>query len=140
MPLYFKDNNIPWMDVSVVIEDGEPVPISTYIDYAMRDAIFLLEKPGIKFGLPRDTASAHVGRGLSGDIHGKTGTISRLIIGPYALETVKATFGPAEVRSKQPGADAILGAGSLRRFHLIFDYASKRLYLKPNKRFGEPFE
>ena len=140
IPLYFKDNNIPWMEVSVVIEDEEPISLSTYIDYAARDAIELLERPGMKFSLPKDTVSAHLGRGLSGDIYGKTGTISKLIIRPYALKAVKATIAPARVRSKQKDADAILGVGSLRRFNLIFDYANKVLYLKPNKRFGDPFE
>ena len=76
IPLYFKDNKIPWMDASIVIEDEEPVPISTYIDYASGDPVVLLEKPDQKFVLPKETENVHIGRGLSGDIYGKTGYIS----------------------------------------------------------------
>jgi hypothetical protein len=31
------------------------------------------------------------------------------------------------------GADAIIGNRALKRFNLIFDYANKKLHLKPNK-------
>lgn len=137
IPLYFKDNAIPWLDASVSIGGEEPVKLSMYIDYAAGDPVLLLEKPGMKFRLPEHTEGAHLGRGLSGDVYGKKGAISRLIIGPYEMKGVTASFAPAGVRSKQPGADGILGVGSLRRFDLIFDYAGKKLYIRPNGLFEE---
>lgn len=137
IPLYFKENRIPWLDISVVVETGNPVKLSAYIDYAAGDPVLLLEKPGMKFDLPKRTQRAHLGRGLSGDIYGKTGKIARLIIGPFELKGVTASFAPADVRSKQPGADAILGVGSLRRFDLAFDYASERMFLRPNGQFDD---
>ena len=140
IPMYFKDNNIPWIDVLIATEDEAPVLVSAYIDYASGDAIELLERPEMKFALPRETKKAHLGRGLSGDIYGKTGRISRLIIGGYELTDVPAAIAPAAVRSKQKDADAILGNGSLSKFNLIFDYAGKRLYIKPNASFKKPFE
>jgi len=82
IPLYFKDNNIPWVDASVVIEEEKPIKLSMYIDYAAGDTVLLLEKPGMKFNLPKKTVPEYLGRGLSGDIHGKTGSISKLIYRP----------------------------------------------------------
>jgi hypothetical protein len=139
IPMYFKNNNIPWIDAKVVIENEEPILLSMYIDYASGDAIELLEKSGMKFSLPKVTEEAYLGRGLSGDIYGKKGRVSKLIIGPYELLNVAAVFPPAEVRSKQENADAILGNSALKRFNLIFDYANKKLYIKPNTHFNEPF-
>ncbi len=139
IPLYFKNNNIPWLDASIVISDEAPIALSMYIDYAAGDAILLLEKPAMKFNLPDETIKVHIGRGLSGDIYGKTGTINSLILGPYILSNVKASFADARVRSKQDKADAILGIGSLRRFNLIFDYKNKKLHLKPNRHFSESY-
>jgi hypothetical protein len=109
--------------------------LSTYIDFAAGDVIELLEKSKMKFKLPEKTVDEYLGRGLSGDIYGKSGQIAKLIIGPYELNNVKATIAPAKVRSKQDNADAIIGNGSLKKFNLIFDYANKKLYLKPNKHF-----
>jgi hypothetical protein len=140
LPLYFKDNNIPWVDAYVVIKDEAPIFLSMYIDFASGDAIELLEKPSMKFSLPEGTVNAHLGTGLSGEIYGKTGKISKLILGPYELHNVAAAFAPAETRSKQDNADAILGNDSLRRFNLIFDYANRKLYIKPNSFFNEPFK
>jgi hypothetical protein len=139
IPLYFKENNIPWLDVAVVIEDESPIELSVYIDYAAGDAILLLEKSDMKFNLPTKTEDVYLGRGLSGDIYGKTGTIAKVIIGPYEMLDIKAAIAPAEVRSKQDNADAILGIESLRKFNHIFDYANKKLYLKPNSHFNDSF-
>ncbi len=132
IPIYFKHNTIPWIDVSLVIEDEAPIHISTYIDFASGESIELLEKENMKFVLPKKMEKAYLGRGLSGDIHGKTGTVSKLIIGKYELHNLKAAIAPASVRSKQKNADAIIGNNSLRQFNLIFDYKHKKLYLKPN--------
>jgi len=140
IPLYFKGNNIPWLDVSVVVDDESPVSLSVYIDYASRYAVELLEKNEMKFSLPQETTQEYLGRGLSGDIYGKKGIISKLIIGKHEFKNVTAVFPSAEVRSKQQNADAILGSNALRRFNLIFDYAGKKLFLKPNSFFNEPFE
>ena len=138
VPLYFKQNNVPWVDVSVVIRKERPTALSAYIDFAASEPILILQKPGMKVGLPEQTADAVLGKGLSGDVRGRTGRISRLIIGPYQLNDVQAAFAPAEARSKQESADAVIGSGLLRRFNLIFDYSGKRLYLKPNTQFGKP--
>lgn len=140
IPIYFKNNKVPWLDGFIVIADGNPVPVSMYIDYASGEAVELLEKPDMNFQLPAKTENVYLGRGLSGDIHGKTGYISKLIIGGYQLQNIKAAIVSAKVRSKQPDADAILGIESLRRFNLIFDYEGKMLYLKPNSQFHEPFD
>jgi len=140
IPMYFKSNNIPWIDAKVVIGDEEPILLSMYIDYASRQAVELLEKPDMKFSLPEETDEVFIGRGLSGDIYGKKGRISKLIIGSYVLSNVSAVFATAKIRSKQENADGILGNNSLRRFNLIFDYANKKLYIKPNKYFYKTFK
>lgn len=137
--IYFKDNMIPWVDVKIVIGGEEPVNISTYIDFADRDPVVLLKRPSMKFSLPEGSEKKVIGRGLSGDIYGSEGKISKLIIGPYQLDDVKVSIVPADVRSKQKNADAVVGCGALNRFNLIFDYRNKFLYLKPNKSFNELF-
>ena len=140
IPLYFKGNNVPWLDASIVIEKEYPIPLSVYIDFAARDVIMLLEKPDMKFSLPKDTVDVHIGTGLSGDIYGKRGSISKLIIGKHEFYNVIASLATSKVRSKQDNADAILGSGALRRFNIIFDYSHQILYLKPNSHFNDSFK
>ena len=138
IPIYFKDDRmIPWIDVSVVIANEYPVSISAYIDFADRDPMVLLERETMKFPLPKTTENKIIGTGLSGDIYGSKGKISRLIIGNYQLNNVLVSIAPANMRSKQKNADAVIGCGALNRFNLVFDYKNKYLYLKPNKSFNK---
>jgi hypothetical protein len=139
IPLFFRENMIPWMDARIVVENEDPILLSCYIDYASSEAIELLLKDDQKFTLPDLTEDYYLGRGLSGDINGRRGKISKVIIGPYELSDVTAAFEPAEVRSKQAGADGVIANNLLRRFNLIFDYSNKKLFIKPNSSFSEPF-
>jgi hypothetical protein len=139
VPIFFRDNNIPWMNALIQVENEAPIEVACYIDYASSEAIELLLKPDQKFALPKATKEAFLGRGLSGDITGRTGRIAKVVIGPYELQNVTAAFADAAVRSKQKGADGVIANNLLRRFNLIFDYANKKLYIKPNSRFNEPF-
>jgi hypothetical protein len=139
IPLYFRENMIPWIDAKIVIGNEDPISLSFYIDYASSEAIELLQKADQKFSLPDKTENYFLGRGLSGDINGKKGKIAKVIIGPYQISNVVAAFAPAEVRSKQKGADGVIANNLLRRFNLIFDYSNKKLFIKPNSYFNEPF-
>jgi hypothetical protein len=139
IPVTFNERNIPCIDVKVSVEGETPVTIYCYIDYASSEAIELLLKPDQKFSLPRESKDYYLGRGLSGDIYGKRGKISNVAIGPYQLKNLFAAFAPAEVRSKQRGADAVVANNLLRRFNLIFDYSNKKFYIKPNSHYDETF-
>jgi len=138
IPIYFKENQIPWIEAGISTEGEEPVVIQLYIDCAARENIELLEKPMMNIRLPRETTNSYLGTGLSGDIYGKRGRISRFILGPYQIDSLDVSIAQADVRSKQPGADAIVGSGLLSRFNVIFDYQNKKLYLKPNSRYTPP--
>jgi hypothetical protein len=139
VPIFFRDNNIPWMHALIQVENEAPIEVACYIDYASSEAIELLLKPDQKFTMPQALEKVYLGRGLSGDIMGKRGIIAKVIIGPYELKNVTAAFADAAVRSKQRGADGVIANNLLRRFNLIFDYANKKLYIKPNSHFNEPF-
>ena len=128
----FKNNNIPWVEAEMSVNGDIKMPVSAYIDLASSEAIEMLIREDAKFNLSDDLEDYYLGRGFSGDIN-------KLIIGPYVLENVKASFADAKIRSKQNNADGVLGIGSLRRFNLIFDYKNRKLYLKPNSHFNESF-
>jgi hypothetical protein len=140
IPVTLNKKHLPFLKTSVVIKDEDPIPMDMYIDFAAGEAVELLEHPDMKFTLPEETEEAYLGTGLSGDIYGKRGRIAQLTLGSYELEDVVAAFAPAEIRSKQKGADGILGSDALRRFNLVFDYAHQKLWIKPNSHFHEPFQ
>ena len=135
VPIFFKANKIPWVNVKVIISDEQPIPISCYIDCASSEAIELLIKSDQKFIVPENIREVYLGRGLSGDIYGKKGNISQVILGSFKIKNVDAAFTNAEIRSKQDDADGVIASNLLRRFNLIFDYTNQKLYLKSNINF-----
>jgi len=139
MPIALK-NNLPFLDVTVEVITGEVVPMQVYIDLASGDALELLVHPDQKFTMPENLTAGNLGTGLSGDIDGYSGRSVRLEIGGFDLHDIRTAFAPAGVRSKQEGADGILGNDLIRRFNIVFDYSHGRLYIRPNKTFDLPFE
>jgi hypothetical protein len=139
LPIYFKNNRIPWIDITIATEDEALTRISTYIDSASSEALELLSRTVNKFRLPARTKEINLGRGLSGDINGQIGTISRMRIGTRQLANVAVAIAPAAVRSRQDNADGIIGNNALRRFNVVFDYAHNMLHIRPNSHYSEPF-
>jgi len=140
--LWFKDNMIPWTDARVSTRGDTVVDVALYIDFASGEAVELMTKPGMKFELPDGLEESHLGTGLSGDIHGHTGRIAWFELGGCRFEDVAAVVAPDEVRSKQEGADVVIGNGLLKRFDVVFDYADASravMWLKPNAHFDDPF-
>ncbi|MEE9442360.1 MAG: hypothetical protein V3V99_06800 [candidate division Zixibacteria bacterium] len=132
--------NIPFLDAAISIAGEDDIPITCYIDFAAGEALELLERPDMKFTLPESLTESYLGTGLSGDIYGRYGRIAKLKLASFEMTDVKTAFAKAEVRSKQEGADGIIGSDALRRFNVIFDYNNLKLYLKPNSNYDEPFE
>jgi hypothetical protein len=132
LALTLNDRNLPFLEVSAAADSEALHPLKVYIDCASSETVEILTKPGMEFPVPTRTKEVLLGRGLSGDIHGRRGTISRLVIGPHELKDVVAAFVPAEIRSKAKGADAVLSNGALCQFNVVFDYAHSMLHIRPN--------
>ena len=128
------------MDIVVDVDGSEELLLTVYIDLASGEALELLVRDEAPFTLPEGLADTYLGTGLSGDIHGWVGHSTRLGIGSFQLRGVPTAFAPAAVRSKQEGADGVLGNDALRRFNAVFDYSQGLLLLKPNKHYAVPFE
>lgn len=140
IPLTFDENNKPHLNIFVSIANEEPVMLDVYIDYAASLSLELTVKEGMKFRLPEKYEAEFNGYGLSGDIKGKTARIAKYTIGKYEFRDVTATFFEGNTRSKDKYADGVISNDALRRFNLVFDYYNKKLLIKPNNSFYEPFE
>jgi hypothetical protein len=131
--------NVPWVSASVDVLGEGSVPVDCYIDFASGEAVELLVREHAKFPIPETMERAYLGTGLSGDVHGAIGRVASFTIGHRSLFDVAAVFPNAVTRSKQNGADAVIGNRLLRRFDLIFDYDAGTLWLRPNDAFDLPF-
>ena len=138
IPVTMQDG-LPFFNARVEVVEGEVVPVTLYIDLASSDALEMLVSENQKYTMPDSIQQSSLGVGLSGEIHGSRGTSRQVWIGDYSLSTIPTSFAPAKVRSKQEGADGILGNWYMMRFNTIYDYTHNRLFLKPSKYYKEPF-
>lgn len=133
-------NNIPFLEGAVEVVGSETTAVSLYVDLASGKPLELLTRPDQKYTLPGSLVPSYLGTGLSGDIHGSLGMSCHLWVGGFMMTGIPTAFAPSEVRSKQAGADGIIGNDCLRRFNVIFDYSHNRIWIKPNASFSQNFE
>ncbi len=131
LPLELKANGTPWVTLVASVEGRDSLALACYVDLASGESLELLTGPAQRFATPAGLEDVVLGRGLSGDVHGGRGRMAWVRLGPHRLDAVRAAFTPAAVRSKQAGADAVIGAGLLARFDVVFDYAAHALYVRP---------
>ncbi|WP_300567948.1 aspartyl protease family protein [Flavobacterium sp.] len=130
----------PYVEALVSLNDTE-VNTKLLLDTGGSDAIWLFEnKESIK--LPKNNFDDFLGRGFSGNIYGKRSRIDKFKIGKHEVMSPTISF-PDTLSLKNvnmvQGRNGSLGGEFFKRFDVIFDYANKKIYLKKNADFNEPF-
>lgn len=141
-PLDFVLNK-PYIDVTVDMEYSDNIPVKLLIDSGSSDALWLFTDPEKNIKLPSKYFEDFLGRGLSGSIYGERSRVERLHIGNFVLKQAKVAF-PDSTSVKYirniKERNGSLGAEILKRFNVIIDYKNKKISLKKNRYFKEPFK
>jgi predicted aspartyl protease len=143
VPITF-DGNVPAIVVAVSLPDGRRVEPRLILDTGARGAVTLsrpfIEKHGI-----REAAGPMVrgplGLGVGGASTSDIGRIAEIQLGPHVVKSPVTSFSlDRKGAGGSPDVDGIIGGEILRRFTVWVDYPGKRVLLRPNGSFGEPFE
>ncbi|GAB3526985.1 hypothetical protein GCM10027443_02830 [Pontibacter brevis] len=122
--------------------NGDTVDVKLVVDTGASHSLSLYLPSDERLALPPKVMEAFLGRGLSGDLHGKIGRLNAFALGKYELQDLPASY-PNEESIKMAinlgGRNGNLGSDVLSRFTVIFDYPHSKLTLIPNRRFREPF-
>lgn len=135
--------NKPFLKVLVSLENKEDIPMDLLIDSGSGDAIWIFEDPSLNINIPEKSFDDFLGFGMGGSVYGKRTRINNLKIGKFKLEGVTASFPDTlyfQGITTYDERNGSLGSQILKRFHATFDYKNKKLRLKPNKNFSDPFE
>ena len=94
--------------------------------------------------VPANAVSCTVGRGLGGEIRGKSGRLKELGLGNYTLEDVLVNYPDPNsyvdtLKLGQTFRNGTLGGGILSRFTVIYNFSKEELYLKKNGDFKRGF-
>lgn len=136
------ENTKPYLHASITQDDSSQIDVKLIIDTGASHSISLDKTDSSLIKIPLQTIESYLGKGLSGDIKGKIGRILALKLADFQLKDIAASY-PDEIYTKNVAGvghrNGNLGADVLKRFHVIFDYQSKQLLLRPSQQFKKPF-
>jgi hypothetical protein len=137
------NKNKPYINANVsIFENQELFPVKLLIDSGGSDALWFFENTKSEIQCPPLNFIDYLGEGLSGSIYGKRSRINRFKIGNFEFKEPTASFpdstSVAFVKTFKDRNGSI-GGKILKRFDVILDYPNKKLSLKKNRHFNEPF-
>lgn len=143
----FLYNDKPYMHLEVQQEGEQGLrSVNVLLDSGAGHTVLLETAADSSLRLPARYITGRIGATLSGDWYGAIGRLPRLQIARWQMENVIAGFPdtthytyrkPPGINIKVQGA---IGFGLMSRFHWVFDYKNRRIWLRPNKNAKKPFE
>ncbi len=134
--------NKPYIDAMVCVDSVE-IPVKLLVDTGSSDALWLFEDTSQQI-LPQDDNffEDFLGKGLSGNIHGKRSKVRRFTLSGFDLKRVNVAFPDSvaisEARNFKERNGSISGE-LLKRFNIVLDYHNFKMTIKKNGNFKKPF-
>lgn len=139
VPMKHLFSNSWSIPAEIEMTDGRIVELDLAMDLGYGDALQLAEGYEHELTVPSNAIEASLGFGIQGETRGFMSRVKSVKIGSYGFDNVITAFVP-EKYCDHIFHEATIGLGMLQRFNFIYDYPSHRMFLEPNKNFGEPFE
>lgn len=139
-PLNFVGSK-PYISLQIASENSQD-QVTLLVDSGSSDVMWLFDDHDFIKESPKNYFEDFLGLGLSGNIFGKRARVPELIIGNYHLKEVNTSFPEEDAIMKAryyEDRDGSLGGGFLSRFNVTFDYGNKKIRLKKNRTFKDPF-
>lgn len=134
--------NKPYLDAKVTI-DSVPISVKLLMDTGSSDALWLFEDAdlGIK---PRKGFffEDFLGKGLSGNIHGKRAKIDIFHLKEFELKNSNVAYPDSisiSTAKKFKERNGSIGGEILKRFNLVIDYEQSKITFKKNSYYKKPF-
>lgn len=131
----------PYLIGNVVMNNSN-VDVKLLIDTGNSDSVWLFQKLSKQIKVPAKSFNDFLGKGFSGDIEGKRARIPEFSFDKYEFKLPIVAFpDSSSIKSVRMVKDRIgsVGGGILKRFSVVFDYQNKKLYLRKNSNFNDPF-
>lgn len=129
----------PYVIASAMVA-GKDIQAKLLVDIGNSDSFWVFENDKIK--LPKKNFPDFLGKGFSGDIEGHRAKISNFSLADFTFKNPIVSFpDSSSIKNVKLVANRIgsVGGEVLKRFTIVLDYADKKMYLKKNNKFNEPF-
>ena len=142
IPIEIRSNKA-FVEGVVTLEDDSERQVKLLVDTGSSDAIWLFQDLEKGLEVPEENYEEFLGKGLSGEIYGLRTRIKAFRIGDYQLFEAKAAFPFRESFThliNLNDRNGSVGGEVLKRFNMVVDYQSAKLYLKKNSSYKDPFQ
>lgn len=132
----------PFVNLMIHQDTSSKLMANLLVDTGASHALILNSASHKQIVLPEEFIVSNLGRSISGELSGKLGRVNQLTIGPYDLPDVIASYieGSDTDGVQETVKNGSIGGELLLRFTVIIDYYHKKLYIRPNRAFQQPFE
>ncbi|WP_461534089.1 PDZ domain-containing protein [Sinomicrobium sp.] len=135
-------HNKPYLQADVVL-NGQREAVKLLIDSGSSDALWLFDRKSNGLSVPKRHFDDFLGRGLSGSVYGSRARVEKLQLGGFEFKSAKVAF-PDSISLQHLQSlserDGSIGGGILKRFDVTVDYTGKKIRLKRNRYFRQPFK
>lgn len=132
----------PYVNAVVTLIEKQQF-VKLLIDTGSSDALWLFENKGKRMTAREDLFfEDYLGKGLSGSVYGKRSKVENFELSEFNLKNVNVSFPDSssiDLEKVYKERNGSLGGDILKRFNLFFDYTNRKLYLKKNSFFKDPF-
>ncbi|MBK9732967.1 MAG: aspartyl protease family protein [Chitinophagaceae bacterium] len=141
LPIEIRSNK-PFIKASCSL-NNEDIPLDLLLDTGAGFPLSLQSNSDKRIKIPERHLETQLGLGLNGIINGSLARTNEVRIGTFNFFQVITSFPDYnnwESKAESGKRNGSIGNFILKRFSVILDYNNRKLYLKPNSKFKEPFE
>ena len=143
IPIRYENDRI-YLPLAVTVREGKTIQGEALMDLGNGGSVSLTSNVAKQHTLNEISPLLHytcLHGGIGGESSGCDFRANNVTIGPFSLDSVTMDFSNntgGALSSKE--YIATIGNEIWERFDMIIDLSGKRLYLRPNSKFKEPFE
>ncbi|MEO1258016.1 MAG: PDZ domain-containing protein [Bacteroidota bacterium] len=133
----------PYIRTKLQISPDSTLSVKLLLDSGAMLPFILNTNTDSSLHLPPTVINGKLGAGLGGYLEGFVGRVHSLDFGSKNFKEVVTNFqdiSAAIDTSLLNGRNGIIGNQILNRFHIIFDYPTEKIYVKPNRRYKNKFK
>lgn len=143
IPLTIEDTK-PYLIATITQSNGESKKLKLLVDSGASHSMLLEPRSDSTIEVPVGAFSCVVGRGLGGEIRGKTGRVRELDLGRFKMHNVIANYPDANsyvdtLKLGQTFRNGTIGGEILNRFTVIYDFSKEQIHIKKNSDFKKGF-
>lgn len=132
--------NKPYLETQICLDSSSTKNVKLLLDTGLSDGLWIIENTFLTQN--KKSINDYLGTGLGGAIFGKKIRFSALKLADFKLNAPIISFPDSTTffeKNYIKDRSGSLGGEILKKFNLIFDFNSKKLYIKPNSHFSETF-